>query len=124
MTLTEDILRAAYAYLAETPPFNKWNLPDAEDVKFVVGTRGRDQGECRTVVYSQGTPDERCDFTIMISKWHHNYTFTLLQTMAHEMVHVHQRHNCINRGKRSHGTDFKALALEVCECHGFDPGQF
>lgn len=120
MKLTPEILRGAYAYLVETPPFCEWNLPDAEDVTFTVTGTRNPYGLCRTT----GTEWGKHTFEIKISGVAHTQTDTLLVTMAHEMVHVHQRHNCINRSKRSHGADFKALAAEVCAAHGFDLGQF
>lgn len=119
MVLTPDILRAAYNYLSETEPFVGWNLPDGEDIKFKVTHRKKAQGCTHCVVYG-----DKCDFVIEISDPHHDHTASLMLTMAHEMVHVHQRHNCINRAKASHGTDFLQLAQEVCTVHGFDPGQF
>jgi len=120
MVITPDILRSAYAYLSETPPFNEWNLPDADDVTFkIIGTRNP-YGMCHTF----GGNWDRPRYEIWVSGVSHTQTYTLLATMAHEMVHVHQRHNRINRTKRAHGADFRALAKEVCNAHGFDPGQF
>jgi hypothetical protein len=118
--LSQDILRAAYAYLAETEPFVGWHLPDAEDVKFTVTQSLRVHGETHTCVVGP----EKFEFKIDISAIKHQHTQSLMLTMAHEMVHVHQRHNCINLTPRAHGKDFRVLAAEVCAVHGFDPGQF
>jgi hypothetical protein len=125
MQLTPEILRAAYNYLSETEPFNKWNLPDGEDIGFKVtkpakGT-GRAMGCTHCIIHD---PGDRCEFSIDISENHHHHTASLMLTLAHEMIHVHQRHNCVNRGKNSHDAAFKKYALEVCASHGFDPGQF
>jgi hypothetical protein len=120
MKLTKDVLRAAYAYLAETEPFVGWNLPDAEDVEFKVTQKSRVQGEMHTYVVG----DNAFKFRIDVSDIKHNHTFSLMMTMAHEMVHVHQRRNCINLTAKAHGQDFMVLAAEVCAAHGFDPGQF
>lgn len=119
MRLTNEVLQAAYAYLNETGPFVDWNLPDAEDVYFQVTNWKNVQGQCNTVIFG-----DKYQFRIQISQRFHLYTFSLMQTMAHEMVHMHQRQNCRNHGKQSHGADFQALAREVCAYHGFDPGQF
>src|ERR1700678_58102 len=116
MQITVDILRSGNAYLAETEPFVGWNLHDAEDVEFCVVDKPRTQGECHTRVVGA----HKFEFRIDISKRHHTHTDSLLRTMAHEMVHVHQRRNCINLTKRAHGQDFWALAAEVCTAHGFD----
>jgi hypothetical protein len=119
--LSVDVLRSAYAYLAETEPFVEWNLPDAEDVEFCVTDKPRVQGECHTRVIGAGVS---FSFQIDICRRFHTHSDSLLRTMAHEMVHVHQRRNCINLTKKAHGRDFHALANEVCAAHGFDPGQF
>ncbi len=120
MELTPETLRAAYAYLDATPPFNGWNLPDPEDVEFRVTQKSRTHGETHTVILG-GT---KFKFKIDISGKKHNHTASLILTMAHEMVHVHQRYNKINLTRSTHGKDFMALAKEVCDAHGFDPGQF
>jgi len=120
MILTVDAMRAAYAYLAETEPFKDWNLHDAEDVEFKVTRIARVYGETHTTVRDDG----KFEFTIDLSGVKHTHTASIMVTMAHEMVHVHQRHNCINLTNKAHGADFHALAAEVCTAHGFDPGQF
>lgn len=122
MKITPEILRAAYAYLAETPPFCEWNLPDADDVTFKVTGAQCPYGICKTFGKSWNVDNHR--YEIHVSGRSHTQTDSLFVTMAHEMVHVHQRQNRINRTKRTHGPDFKALAAEVCAEHGFDLGQF
>lgn len=114
LTFTSDTLRAAYNYLNETSPFNKWNLPDGDDVDFKVA---RDRS-----VYGSHAFDGR-KHMIAISSATVGHTATLLRTMAHEMVHVHERSNgpC---GATGHGTAFKRWAFEVCKVHGFDPREF
>jgi hypothetical protein len=124
MELTPDVLRAAYNYLSETEPFNKWNMPDAEDIVFKVVNKGARNNRMQGCVHTTIHSGDRCEFVIDISERHHYHTVSLMLTMAHEMIHVHQRHNCINRGKNSHDAAFKKYALEVCAAHGFDPGQF
>ena len=116
MQLSPAILEAAYAYLAETPPFNEWNMPDAEEVIFEVSQSKRKQGHC------QCAPNDGGTFKIMISDRYHEYTNSLMNTTAHEMVHVHQYRTGLH--KTWHGRAFTALAKEVCDAHGFDPGQF
>jgi hypothetical protein len=120
MDLTPDILRAAYMYLDATPPFNGWNLPDAEDVEFVVTKTKKEQGCCHCFKTLDGLTTR---FMIEISTTYHKYTLSLLGTMAHEMVHLHEFMVGFNK-YRMHGKVFKALAKEVCDAHGFDPGQF
>ena len=113
MNLTPDIVKAAYEFLTETPPFDKWNLPAAEDVKFVV-TRSRIT--CGS--FSTSTS------TIEISSSLHSHTYSLLETLAHELVHMHMRQTAMDRGVSDHGTAFRKLAEQVCKQHGFDPKSF
>jgi hypothetical protein len=116
MQLTPKILRAAYAYLSETPPFDGWNLPDAEDVDFEVIRNRKMQGCCHV------------DFDppkFKISALCHEHSNSLLATMGHEMIHLHQWQNGLKKKKHVwHNKTFWALAREVCAIHGFDPGQF
>ena len=117
MELTPAILELAYAYLAETPPFRKWNLPPVEDVKFTVTQSVNRHGRC--ISY------EGSEYEIEISAKTHNHTNSLMETMAHEMVHVHERQTGMRKnGQRHHTKVFIALAKEVCDAHGFDSGQF
>jgi hypothetical protein len=113
--VTPAILRAGYAYLAETEPFNGWNMPDEDDVKFEVIGAGRAYGWCHY------PPDDTKPYKIQISGKYHTHSFTLLKTLAHEMVHIYMHRMNIGHG---HGKVFKALAAEVSEAHGFDRGQF
>jgi SprT-like family len=115
VVITPEIIRAAYAYLAETPPFLNWHMPDAEDVKFTVIGAGKFYGRCAYPA-TEGVP-----YQIDISKAYHTHTATLMKTIAHEMVHVHMAQAQMGWG---HGKTFKALAKEVCDAHGFDIGHF
>lgn len=111
MVITSEIIKAAYAYLTETPPFLNWHMPDADDVKFALCGGGKHYGRC---TYSP-------PYLIEISKAYHTHSATLLKTVAHEMVHVHMGEAKMGRG---HGKVFQALAKEVCDIHGFDIGHF
>lgn len=113
MTLkfTEDTLRAAYAFLDETPPFNRWNLPDAEDVIFRVVRTPAMHGWHN---YLEGKHQ------IGISR--PKSTLNLIMTMAHEMVHVREWQLKV-RGP-AHGAAFQKLAWQICGHHNFDPTTF
>lgn len=116
MKVTPENARAAYAFLAETEPFVGWNLPDADDIRFFVEAHASHCGICNRYIpsgFSIGITDSR--------HWHSN---SLLMTMAHEMIHVHEYQTGLRVTSTKHGKVFKALAKEVCDAHGFDPGQF
>jgi hypothetical protein len=115
MKLTPGVLQHCYAFLAETEPFNKWNLPDAEDIKFILLG---DNGD------AHGTVEKWKDtYKIGAAPGSHQHTASLIVTMAHEMIHLHMMQSKI-RNPEGHGRIFKAFAAEVCAEHGFDLGQF
>ena len=111
--LTPAVIVGCYEFLRATPPFDKWKLPEADDVEFRTISAVRLYGEHQ--IYTTG------EHIIYISHRRVGYTRTLMETMAHEMVHVRQA----MRGDRDvHGASFKMMARRVCEYHGFDPMAF
>ncbi len=114
LPLDVDMLRAAYAYLNETPPFNRWNLPDADEVTFRV-VRDRSGYGWHKI--------ENGHHTIAVSRLSVAHTGTLIATMAHEMIHMHEKHD--SRVRRAndiaHGESFDRHWRQVARYHGFDP---
>lgn len=117
LPLTPETLAAAYDYLATTPPFNKWSLPDSEDVKFIVA-KFRDD-------FAQYRWDGK-QHTISVSTNAIGHTATLMEKMAHEMVHLHLEDSEMeSRGtNKTHGIWFRKFAAQACKVHGFDPKAF
>lgn len=115
LKLTPDILRASYNFLCELPPFDRWNLPDAHDIIFRV-TRHHDRWAHYRRTAS-GKPE------IVISARFIQRTESLVETMAHEMVHLHQARAGMENAAQ-HNAAFKKLAARICKIHGFDPGLF
>lgn len=115
MTLpfTPDMLRAAYDFLNETPPFIRWNLPDSDDMQFRVAEDTAHHGWLLS--------GRRKIPVIAVSRSTIGHTYNLLVTVAHEMVHLHQ-----HRAKLplTHGAGWKRLVAQVCRYHGFDPKMF
>jgi hypothetical protein len=111
--LTRDTLRAAYDFLNETPPFNKWNLPDGEEVEFRV-VRDRSRYAWHSLVGE--------NHVIAISSLTVGHTIGLIRAMAHEMVHVHERRSSCNA--TGHSAAFMRWGAQVSEYHGFDPKDF
>lgn len=107
MHLSPAILKAAYDLLAETRPFCNWHLPDSDDVKFIVHA-AKEYGYCR-------------GNEIGISTYRVGRMDCLLETMAHEMIHVYLDRLGV---KSSHGRPFHKLARQVCREHGFDFKRF
>jgi len=110
MRLSVDAVVAAYRFLQATPPFNRWRLPDADEVKFRVIS-------ARTHYGSADWPKRR----LYVSGRLIGHTDTLLRVLAHEMAHfradaqgekaVHGRlwHRAVRAICREHGWDAKAL---------------
>lgn len=113
--LTPALLRATYARLCETPPFHKWNLPDAEDVTFRVTKT--------TNTYGRHWFDGVGHF-LEISSGKIGYLPMLDETMAHEMIHVHERQSGAVVSGVAHTAAFRKWAKQVCHWHGFDPKNF
>ncbi len=115
LPLTTDTLRAAYDYLATTPPFNRWNMPDGEDVTFRVT---RASAICGRWIEHEGK------HTIEVSALAVGHTGTLMAVVAHEMLHLHVAEAGMYTAKNQHNAAFRKLALRVCAAHGFDPKLF
>lgn len=118
LPLSADTLAAAYEYLKSTPPFFRWNLPEAEDVRFRVSRRSTEFGRYQKV-------DGR--HTIAMSARSIGQTTTLFKYLAHEMLHLHLEATGMEAkggGMNTHNAAFRKFASEVCRVHGFDPKAF
>lgn len=114
LPLTPESLRAAYDFLSTTPPFKRWNLPDSDDVIFRVMRTRHEHGEYRWI---------NGRHRISVSAAKHGYAPILLETMAHEMIHLYTECHDI-KDSSHHGPVFRRLAARVCRWHGFDPKRF
>jgi hypothetical protein len=114
LSLTSDMLSACYDFLAETHPFNRWGLPPAEDVIFKVVLAQNNRGWYQ---YKNG------NHIIAISSSCIKRTDSLTATMAHEMIHLCERHAGF-AGRGEHSKAFKKLAAQVCRHHGWDEALF
>lgn len=118
LPLTPETLAAAYDYLRTTPPFSKWNLPEAEDVLFKVARTRHKQG------WYQWDGKRH---TITASTGRISHSLTLMALMAHEMIHLHLEEIGMESRAGSndtHNAAFRVLAARVCKFHGFDPKAF
>lgn len=119
MPLTPETLASAYDYLRTTPPFNRWNLPESEDVTFkVVRTR---------TMFGSYENIGRMRHTITASSGKIGQTGTLLRLLAHEMTHMHLELTGLESkrgGPETHNIAFRKFAAIICKVHGFDPKEF
>lgn len=114
LRLTPETLRAAYDFLCTTEPFNRWNLPDSEDVVFRVV-------KDRTVFGWYNKIGGRHVIAASSSKISH--TDTLMMTIGHELIHVHEN-NTKSCGRGEHSAAFMKWAAQVSKVHGWDPKAF
>lgn len=108
--LTPEMLALAYDYLAVQKPFSSWNLPPSEDVKFSV-SRHKDRFAHHQMVGG-------VHHLVFSSRFVGRHD-SLLVTLAHELIHIHQEESCMMRDN-PHDAAFHKLADKVCKLHEFD----
>lgn len=112
--LTPAMLENAYELLRTTPPFRRWKLPHADEVVFRV-TNSHDV---------RGTFQKSPHLTIEISAFCTINLKSLIEVMAHEMVHLHEDTNHGARADVDHSAAFKRFSKQVCKAHNFDERLF
>lgn len=115
ITLNPEILARAYDYLQSTQPFCKWNLPDSDDITFKVIRTKKLFGQHYRL---------NGKHVLEVSSGMHGHSNTLLSTIAHEMIHIHQDEAGMSRRGTEHNAAFHKLASRVCKVHGWDPKLF
>ena len=114
LRITEDLLRSTYDMLNCCGPFTEWNLPDGEDVRFIV-SRSREH-------YGQyGLWGGKHFIEVSSAKCGH--LTTVIYTVAHEMCHLTIEEQGL-RDSAKHGPAFRKLAARVSAHLGFDPKMF
>ena len=119
LTLTPNMLAAAYDYLCETEPFSKWNLPDSEDVVFKVSKKQKEFGCYYLNADSKHTIEASCRSI--------SHTETLMKLMSHEMIHLYLEKmgwESKSTDANTHNAAFRRFAAQVCRFHGFDQKAF
>lgn len=114
--LTPELLESTYDLLCHTAPFDSWNLPAGEDVDFVVLRTDAKRGD-----YCWSPKRKR--HMIRISSRCHGTLANLVETMAHEMIHLHEKASGLATSAE-HSAAFRKLADQVCKVHRFDPLAF
>lgn len=114
MKLTPTILKQIYITLSICEPFSKWNLPLADEIKFIVTD---DIDTMGTYYYDDG---EKHAHTITISKARCGFIETVIRVMAHEMIHA-SRHDTITEAWTKHDKTFRYRAHQIGTTLGYDP---
>jgi hypothetical protein len=113
MKLTPVILKEIYEVLSICEPFDKWNMPYADEIKFEVT---QDMDCMGTYLYDDGSDFEH---TITISAARCGHLDTVIRTMAHEMIHC-SRHGTVTDAWLKHDKTFRNRAKKVSQAMGFD----
>jgi hypothetical protein len=114
--LTPDLLELSYDRLCHTAPFDRWNLPAGEDVDFKVTRSDTARGDYYWC-------PKRDRHVIRISARCIGTLANLDETMAHEMIHLHQKASGTETSAQ-HNAAFRKFADRVCRAHKFDPKAF
>ena len=115
MKLTSTILKNIYNMLVVCEPFDKWNMPLAEQIKFIVDY---DPDTMGTYLYDDGA--DKYEHIITISAARNGFLETTIRTMSHEMIHA-SRWNTSTCAWTKHDKTFRYRAKLVSESLGFDP---
>lgn len=120
LALTPARLAATYEFLRAFPPFSRWRLPPAGEVKFeVLATRNFYGHYARTL-----KRDGPVKHYISVSAGRVGHAGTLLMTVAHEMLHLRQEIAEATTPHADHNAAFQRAAAGICRRFGFDPKAF
>lgn len=106
--LTPDLLERAYEMNRAMLPFRRMKLPDPDSIMFKVSAHSDRYGHFRA------TTDTSRDFhEISISSVLVTNPYTLLEVMAHEMIHLAQEVAGTASRQGQHNAEFWDLVAEV-----------
>lgn len=111
LTLTPQRLAAVYECLRSFPPFSKWGIPSAEEVAFAVSHSRKNRG----AYWHDGT-----QHWIEVSAKNIGHFTSLAMVMAHEMVHLYQKHAKTETPNTVHNAQFHKIAAVICKRFGWD----
>lgn len=114
MHITPEACAAVYDMLRHFKPFKAWKLPPGEEVEFRVH-KIKHLAEVSNYVRTD-------EFVMWVSSHKHPTLLDLVQTIAHEMVHIRQHYT--GQKRLGHGKAFKSMGTRVCKELGFDERLF
>jgi len=113
LPITPERCAAIYDALRAFPPYSGWALPESDAIEFHVSKRTDIYGQ-----YHYGA-----DHAITVSSSLVGHWGTLTETIAHEMIHLHQSIRN-TQGRAEHNREWTRLARQVCRMFGFDERRF
>jgi hypothetical protein len=115
--LDKEIMAGAYDLLRTTLPFKRWKLPSSDAVSFRTTNSTATRGEFYLTVETKRP-------VINISQRLHSNLALLIETMAHEMIHLHEDTRHRARNDVQHSWVFRRYAKQVCRRHHFNLENF
>lgn len=107
--VTPQRVAAVYDCLREFPPFCRWNLPVSDEVEFHVGT----QKDAFAIYHRLGDQHALTISMRLVRDWP-----TLVETTAHEMIHLYQA-RAGTETRVEHNREWHRLAAQVCDAFGW-----
>lgn len=113
LPLNPEMVAAGYEYLRTTPPFKGLRLPPSDAIIFRITRNPHKFGHYRR------NYDEKRE--IATSTRCIGSTAKLLETLAHEMIHLHEDLiGLLYKSDTAHSATFRRLAKRACRHHGWD----
>lgn len=114
MHVTPDRVAAVYDCLRHFPPFCNWKLPSSEDIELHVSL----QEDAFAVYHRSGEQHGITISMTLVKNWQ-----TLVESVAHEMVHLHQA-RAGTETRAEHNREWRRLAKTVCDSFGWNKDNF
>jgi len=114
LDITPAQVAAVYDCLREFPPFSKWRLPPSDEIEMHIGV----QQDAYAHYHRQGSQHGIEVSMLLVTDWD-----TLVETVAHEMVHLHQA-RAGTETRAEHNREWHRLAAIVCRRFGWAKDQF
>jgi hypothetical protein len=116
LKLTPELCALAYELLRATTPFKAWKLPPAAAVEFTIN-RSMDTRGLYTYHAHRKTKSVH---EIGVSSNCIGNLKSLVEVMAHEMIHLEERISCTLTPGAMHNAAFMRKAKRVCKHHSMD----
>jgi len=109
LQITPERIAAIYDCLRAFPPFCRWRLPPSDEIEIRIGVQ-----QDAFAHYHR----ERGEHAFEVSMLLVRDFDTLVQTVAHEMIHLHQA-RAGTETKAEHNREWHRLAAIVCRRFGW-----
>lgn len=115
--ITPERLRAIYDCLRHFPPFARWNLPPGELVRFRVTRHTDREGHYTRTIRGD-------DYKIAVSELKVGHFSSVVEVVAHEMIHLYQDITKTETPNTVHNSEFKRHSRNICRMFGWDYKKF